>query len=58
MRHSKSQLEKSLKVLQDHSFAEGIISKLDSDQNTGIDGDIHDLQRRENRFGKNSKPLP
>jgi len=31
---------------------------LDSDAYTGIDGDIHDLKRRESRYGVNNKPLP
>lgn len=51
-------LDRSLSKLREYGYADNLISSLDSDQFTGIDGDIQDLQRRESRYGKNNKPLP
>lgn len=49
---------KSIHSLQDHGYADGIVSKLSTDANIGVVGDRKDLARRRQVFGTNTRPRP
>lgn len=45
-------------ILQKIDWIEGLLKSLATDAETGIIGDVKDIQRRKKFFGKNKRSLP
>ena len=53
--HKDNPME-ALYQLQDHGYAEGLISKLGSNAETGLKQDEQALEERRKQFGSNAQP--
>lgn len=48
----------SLNILKNYGYTKGLLQLLCSEKDSGINGDIKDIKRRQNIYGKNNLELP
>jgi len=55
---NKGECRQSLNILEKFGYTKGLLQLLNTEKDTGINGDFSDIQRRQRIYGKNKIALP